>query len=95
MAALSVHVGSYEFDHVIYDKDGDVLYLSTGTGKLAADTLGSPEGHAVCLDEHGEVIGITIVNTKWLLERNGGLRVTGPSPMETDPDDLARALAAA
>lgn len=38
MAAPTVHVGSYEFDHVIYDKDGDVLYLSIGTGKLAADT---------------------------------------------------------
>ena len=68
LAAMTVHVGSYEFDHVDYDKDGDVLYLRTGSAQPAADTFATPEGHAVRLDEHGEVIGITIVNAKWLLE---------------------------
>jgi hypothetical protein len=41
------------------------------------------------------VIGITIVNAKWLLDRDGGLSVTVPSRMETDAGELARALAAA
>jgi uncharacterized protein YuzE len=92
---MTVHVGSYEFDHVDYDKDGDVLYLRIGSEQPAADTFATPEGHAVRLDERGTVIGITIVNAKWLLERDGGLKVTVPSPMDTDPMDLARALAAA
>ncbi|MCW3018269.1 MAG: hypothetical protein JWN10_577 [Solirubrobacterales bacterium] len=92
---MTVHVGTYEFDHVDYDKDGDVLYLRTGPEQPAADTFATPEGHAVRLDERGEVIGITIVNAKWLLERDGGLKVTVPSPMDTDPLDLAKALAAA
>ena len=90
---MTVHVGPYEFDHVSYDKDGDVLYLRRGPERSAADTFGTPEGHAVRLDEHGEVIGITIVNAKWLQECDGGLKVTVPSLMETDPDDLAKALA--
>jgi uncharacterized protein YuzE len=92
---MSVHVGQYEFDHVSYDSDGDVLYLRRGKKQAAADTFGTPEGHAVRVDESGEVIGITIVNAKWLLDRDGGLSVTVPSRMETDAGELARALAAA
>lgn len=73
---MAVHVGAHEFDQVSYDKDRDVLYLSRGEQQAAADTFGTPEGHAVRLDEDGEVIGITIVNAKWLLERDGKINVT-------------------
>lgn len=92
---MTVHVGPYEFDHVSYDNNGDVLYLRRGEQQAAADTFGTPEGHAVRLDENGEVIGITIVNAKWLLERDGKINVTVPSLIETNTDDLAEALAAA
>jgi uncharacterized protein YuzE len=92
---MIVHVGPYEFDHVSYDGDGDVLYLRRGERRTAADTFGTPEGHAVRLDEKGEVIGITIVNAKWLLDRDGKIIVTVPSLIETNADDLAQALATA
>jgi uncharacterized protein YuzE len=92
---MSVHVGQYEFDHVSYDDRGDVLYLRRGEQREAADTFGTPEGHAVRLDEDGQVIGITIVNAKWLLERDGKLMITVPSVIETNTDELAAALAAA
>lgn len=92
---MSVHVGAYEFDHVSYDNDGDVLYLRRGERQAAADTFGTPEGHAVRLDEDGEIIGITIVNAKWLLERDGTITVTAPSLIETNAAELAAALAAA
>jgi uncharacterized protein YuzE len=92
---MTVHVGPYEFDQVSYDSDGDVLYLRRGERQAAAETFGTPEGHAVRLDENGEVIGITIVNAKWLLERDGKINVTVPSLIETNTDDLAAALAAA
>jgi uncharacterized protein YuzE len=92
---MTVHVGPYEFDHVSYDSDGDVLYLRRGKRQDAADTFGTPEGHAVRLDENGDVLGITIVNAKWLLERDGKIAVTVPSLIETNTDDLAAALAAA
>jgi hypothetical protein len=45
------------------------------------------------LDQEGEVIGIAIVNAKWLLERDGKINVTVPSLIETNTDDLAQALA--
>jgi uncharacterized protein YuzE len=92
---MTVHVGPYEFDQVSYDSDGDVLYLRRGEQQAAADTFGTPEGHAVRLDANGEVIGITIVNAKWLLERDGKINLTVPSLIETNTDDLAEALAAA
>jgi uncharacterized protein YuzE len=92
---MTVHVGPYEFDHVSYDSDGDVLYLRRGDRQTAEDTFGTPEGHAVRLDESGEVIGITIVNAKWLVERDGKITVTVPSLIETNADDLAEALATA
>ena len=72
-----------------------MLYLRRGEQRDAADTFGTPEGHAVRLDENGDVLGITIVNAKWLLERDGKIAVTVPSLIETDADDLAAALAAA
>jgi uncharacterized protein YuzE len=95
LETMTVHVGPYEFGRVSYDDDGDVLYLRTRSERPATDTFTSPEGHAVRLDEHGEILGITIVNAKWLLERDGGLSVTVPSLMEADPGDLARVLASA
>ncbi len=89
---MTVHVGAYEFDRVSYDKHGDVLYLRRRREQGTTDTIGSPGGHAVRLDHHGEVIGITIVNAKWLSERESGLRITVPRLMDTDLGDLARAL---
>jgi uncharacterized protein YuzE len=92
---MTVHVGPYEFDHVSYDNDGDVLYLRHGEQREAAETFSTPEGHAVRLDEDKEVIGITIVNAKWLVERDGTITVTVPSQIETNADELAQALATA
>jgi len=90
---MTVHVGPYEFDHVSYDEEGDVLYLRRGERKAAADTFGTPEGHAVRFDDVGEVIGMTLVNARWLAEHDGKVVVTLPNPIETDADDLAQALA--
>jgi hypothetical protein len=41
------------------------------------------------------VIGITIVNAKWLLERDGKLAITVPSRIETSAEEISQALAAA
>ncbi len=90
-----VQVGQYEFDDVSYDREGDVLYLRRGEQRKAADTFGTPEGHALRLDEQGDIIGMTIVNAKWLLDRDGKLTITVPNLIETNVDDLTAAIAAA
>jgi uncharacterized protein YuzE len=75
---MTVHVSPYEFDQVSYDSDDDVLYLRRGERQEAAETFSTPEAHAVRMDENREVIGITIVNAKWLVERDG----RSPSPCQ-------------
>lgn len=90
---MTVRIGDYEFDHVSYDARGDVLYLRAGESRPAASTYGTPEGHAVRFDEAGNVIGITIVNAKWLIDRDGKITITVPELIETPAEDLGPALA--
>lgn len=89
---MKITIGMITFDHVAYDADGDVLYLSVGEPREPADSYGTPEGHNVRYDENGQVIALTLVNAKWLLERDGELRVTIPNRVSADT--LAPAIAA-
>ncbi|HSS05277.1 MAG TPA: DUF2283 domain-containing protein [Solirubrobacterales bacterium] len=75
---MTIRMGSHEFDDVVYDAAGDVLYMHKGKPVPAAETLATPEGHAVMLDDAGEIIGITIVNAKWLAERDGQITCLNP-----------------
>jgi uncharacterized protein YuzE len=90
---MTIRMGKHEFDDVVYDAKGDVLYLHRGKPVPAAKTLATPEGHAVMLNDEGEIIGITIVNAKWLAERDGQITITVPELLETSAGDLALALA--
>jgi uncharacterized protein YuzE len=87
-------MGSHEFDDVVYDAVGDVLYMHKGKPAPAAKTLASPEGHAVMLNNTGEIVGITVVNAKWLAERDGQITVSIPERLETSASELASTLAA-
>jgi uncharacterized protein YuzE len=92
---MSIHLGPYTFDHASYDAAGDVLYLSIGEPRDAADSEDTPEGHIVRYDEHEQVVGLTLVNTKWLLERDGTLAITFPQRSTVaDTRELQAALAA-
>jgi hypothetical protein len=52
---MIVRMGSHAFDDVVYDAVGDVLYMHKGKPVAAARTLASEEGHAVMLDDAGEI----------------------------------------
>jgi uncharacterized protein YuzE len=86
---MTVRIAHLDFDHVRYDHDGDVLYLSVGEPRVAADSIVTPEGHVVRMDADGEIIGITLINAKWLSERPEGLSITLP----IDAEQLAPAFA--
>jgi uncharacterized protein YuzE len=88
---MTITIGTITFDHVDYDADGDVLYLSVGEPREAADSFGTVEGHNVRYDATGRVIALTLVNAKWLLDRDGEVRVTIPSRVSADA--LAPAMA--
>ncbi len=88
---MTITIGTITFDHVEYDVEGDVLYLSVGEPREAAASYATAEGHNVRYDESGQVIALTLVNAKWLLERDGEVSVTIPSHVSADA--LAPALA--
>jgi uncharacterized protein YuzE len=90
---MTVTVGNLTFDHTSYDKEGDVLYLHVGAPAAAAESDETPEGHVVRFDKGGAVIGLTIINAKWLIDRDGGVLVTLPDLKRIDAKDLEPALA--
>ena len=80
---MAVRIGPHEFDHVSYDEDGDVLYLSVGEPQEAADSAETAEGHVIRYDSREHIIGVTIVNAKWILDRNEAVALTLPGRLAT------------
>jgi uncharacterized protein YuzE len=75
---MAITIDSIDFDRHSYDERGDVLYLSIGEPQVAAETDATPEGHAIDFDSEGNVIGMVLVGVRWLMDRDGELRVTWP-----------------
>src|SRR5262245_38159110 len=90
---VRVQIGDLVFDHAAYDRGGDVLSLHVGPPQAAADGDETPEGHVVRYDAAGRIIGLTLVNVRWLLDREGALTVTLPRPpVRVGAAELAAAL---
>jgi uncharacterized protein YuzE len=70
--------------------------MSDGAPQLTpvwVDVEETPEGHVVRYDEHGRIAGLTVVNARWLLDRDGAITVTLPQPqLRASTSDLAEAL---
>jgi uncharacterized protein YuzE len=92
MDAVNVKINGLVFDRANYDADGDVLYLARGETTDASDAALSPEGHGIRYDSDGHVIGVTIINARWLLERDGHVTITLPHEVQVAAGDLAGAL---
>ena len=80
---MALTIANTNFDSVVYDEDSDVLYLRVPDADPEALTDATPEGHAISWDASGRIIGITIVNAKWLLERDGEITLTERIPAST------------
>jgi len=89
---VTIRIGPHDFDEVAYDEIGDVLYLGRSEAKPAVLTEATPEGHAVQLDIDGGLVGLTLVNARWLIERDGKLVVTIPERIEASAGELAAVL---
>lgn len=87
---MTVKLGNINFDNVLYDADADVLYLHIGDPASAIDFDDSPEGHGLRFGPGGELVGITILNARWLLEQKGKIEVTlPPQHLEAGADTFA------
>jgi uncharacterized protein YuzE len=87
-------IAGISFDEHQYDERGDVLYLSVGAPRKSFKTIATAEGHAVDYDESGAVIGMVLVNVRFLLDRDGAITVTIP-PDRVLPANIEPALVAA
>lgn len=95
MEVVDIKIGSVVFDHADYDADSDVLYLHVGEPKMGEGDE-TPEGRVLRFAPGTQrVVGLTVINARALLMRDGRLRVTVPETVEATAADLAPALHAA
>lgn len=90
---MIVEADGVKFDSNTYDAEADVLYLHVGRPDGSVDWDESPEGVHTRWGPNGELVGLTIVNARWLLEQDGKIVVTLPDrTLEiTDVGDLLAA----
>jgi uncharacterized protein YuzE len=92
MEAVNIRIGPLVFDNADYDADGDVLYLHVGQPQ-PGEGEETPEGHVLRFAPGSQrIIGLTIINARHLLNRDGRLIVTVPETVEASADELAPAL---
>ncbi len=92
MERVNITIGPVAFDRAEYDADGDVLYLHVGEPQ-PAEGEETPEGHVLrYAPGTQEIVGLTVIHAKWLLERDGHLTITIPEQVHTSAQTLAPAL---
>jgi uncharacterized protein YuzE len=95
MEVVEIRIGRLVFDHADYDPDGDVLYLHVGE-PAEGEGEETPEGHVVRFEPGTQrVVGLTVINARSVLDRDGRLIVTVPETVEASAAELAPALATA
>jgi uncharacterized protein YuzE len=95
MEAMDIRIGSLAFDHADYDAEGDVLYLHVGQPQ-PGEGEETPEGHVVRFAPGTQrIVGLTVINARQVLDRDGRLIVTVPETVEATAEDLPPALQAA
>jgi uncharacterized protein YuzE len=89
---MTITIGSTTFENVFYDAEVDVLYLHKGDPSTAVDFDESPEGHALRFDGEGNLVGVTIVGAKALIEDGDEIKITLPDVIHVASDMVAPAL---
>jgi hypothetical protein len=90
MERVNLKIGPLSFDHADYD----ALYLHVGEPQVGEGEE-TPEGHVLrYAPGTNRIVGLTILGTRRILERDGHLAVTVPEIVETTAEDPAPALAA-
>jgi len=74
----TLKIGGIEFDNNFYDRDVDVLYVNVGDPGNAVDWIGTAEGDGTSHGPDGSLIGMTILNAKHRLEKDGKIELTLP-----------------
>ncbi|MCZ7588267.1 MAG: DUF2283 domain-containing protein [Gaiella sp.] len=91
---MTVRLAGIEFDNNVYDADADVLYLHVGDPASARNREDSEEGDGLRYGPEGNLVGITIIDARWRLERDGKIVITMPAH-RIEATDLGDMLATA
>jgi hypothetical protein len=75
---MAVRIGRHTFDYVTYDPPSDVLEVGVA-GPPAGRRALSPEEHIWRLDDEERLVGITFMNPREQLDREGAVYVTLPT----------------
>jgi uncharacterized protein YuzE len=89
---MIITIAGIPFDNHRYDERRDVLYLNVGEPRPSAYGLETADGHAIHYDETSAVIGVTLLNVRHTLGRDGRLTLTLP-PEHVEADALRSILA--
>jgi uncharacterized protein YuzE len=90
MEVMNIRIGPLTFDHADYDADGDVLYLHVGQPQ-AGEGEETPEGHVLRFAPGTQqIIGLTVINARQVLNRDGRLIVRFPRPSRPAPTTSPR-----
>jgi hypothetical protein len=85
MEAVNIRIGPLVFDHADYDQDSDVLYLHVGPPQ-PGEGEETPKGHVVRFAPGTQrIVGLTVIDARHLLDRDGRLIVTFPRPSRRAP----------
>jgi len=75
---MALRVGRHTFTYATYDASSDVLYAAI-EGLPRGSREPTPEEHLWRFDDEGRFVGITFMNPRAQLEREGAVYVTLPT----------------
>jgi uncharacterized protein YuzE len=75
---MALRVGRHTFSYATYDAPSDVLYAAID-GLPRGSREPTPEEHLWRFDEEGRFVGITFMNPRAQMEREGAVYVTLPT----------------
>jgi hypothetical protein len=76
---VSLRAGPYTFRSVTYDAPSDILYAGIDTQPQRASRVPTPEEHFLRFDDEGRFVGVTLVEPRSQLERQGAVYISLPS----------------
>jgi uncharacterized protein YuzE len=79
LEGMALRAGPYTFTHVTYDSSSDVLYAGFEPQRRQGRRQRTPEEDFLRFDEEGRFVGVTLVNPRSRLEREGAVNLSLPS----------------
>lgn len=76
---MSLRAGPYTFGYITYDAASDILHAAFERRRDLGRREPTPEGHLLRFDREDRFLGLTLVEPRAQLEREGGVYVSLPS----------------